>query len=177
MQPWLRCGGSRMVKLSGWRQALPPFQTHTCGAHATGDTGEASVWSPCLALLPNPNAVVPAPSMHLGSPANHVLRRIQVSGVMEVPPTTSFQKSPEKSVLCFQGSLVHPPGVFAVGSQHLDPRHSQFLTLFRYSSACTSVGTSTSRSWSHSREHTQLQNASFSQELLEKQDFTQCKSK
>lgn len=85
MQPWLRCGGSRMVKLSGWRQALPPFQTHTCGAHATGDTGEASVWSPCLALLPNPNAVVPAPSMLLGSPANHVLRRIQVSSVMEVP--------------------------------------------------------------------------------------------
>ena len=41
-----------------------------------------------------------------------------------------------KSVLCFQGSLVHPPGVFAVGSQRLDPRHSPSLTLFHYVYLC-----------------------------------------
>lgn len=53
--------------------------THTCGAHATVDTREASVSNPCLVLLPNLNAVVPAPSMPLGNLANHVLHRIQRS--------------------------------------------------------------------------------------------------
>ena len=42
------------------------------------DTREASVSNPCLVLLPNLSAVVPAPSMLLGNLANRVLHRIQV---------------------------------------------------------------------------------------------------
>lgn len=59
----------------------------------------------------------------------------------------------QESVLCFQGSLVHPPGVFAVGSQRLDPHPPPCSHSF---TTCTSVGTNAPRSWSHSQEHTQL---------------------
>lgn len=66
------------------------------------DTREASVSNPCLVPLLNLNAAVPAPSMHLGNLANRVLRRIQVCGVVEMPP--SCQPSATICSLCIYGN-------------------------------------------------------------------------
>ena len=85
-----------------WWQMLLPAQTHTCGAHAMVDTKEASVWNPCLVLLPSLNAVVPAPSTLSGNLANHVLHRIQVCCVMGMP--YYCQPSAPIFSLCIYGS-------------------------------------------------------------------------